>query len=61
MSRVDELFDLECELRSAAVSYAQAKTEDNRKELRRAAIAYANHADDLGGFEIRERPQRKSR
>jgi hypothetical protein len=59
VSKVDELFDLECVLRDAAVSYSASKTEQNRKMLRLAAIEFANHADDLDGFEIREKAQKR--
>jgi hypothetical protein len=61
MSKVDELFDLECELRAAACAYATTKSEQNRRALRLNAIAFANHADDLDGFETVEKPPRKKR
>lgn len=48
--RAESLFDLERDLRQAALDYAAIKSDDNRKKLREAAISYAdfaNHLDEL--------------
>jgi hypothetical protein len=43
-TRSERLFAIEQELRTAAVNYADNKTNENRERLRTAALAYAKAA-----------------